>query len=58
MKKTISVFLIAMMLLTLVGCGAGADTEAAAPQSMAGGGVKFENYSYATEDMVEMESPA
>ncbi len=58
MKKTISVFLIAMMLLTLVGCGAGADTEAAAPQAMAGGGVKFENYSYATEDMVEMESPA
>jgi len=58
MKKTISVFLIAMMLLTLVGCGAGADTEAAAPQAMAGGGVKFENYSYATEDRVEMESPA
>ncbi len=55
MKKTISVFLAAMMLFVLVGCGAGADTEAAAPQAMAGGGVKYENYSYATEDMAESE---
>ncbi len=55
MKKTISVFLAAMMLFVLVGCGAGADTEAAAPQAMAGGGVKYENYSYAVEERAESE---
>lgn len=55
MKKLISLLLTAMMLLALVGCGArSAKTEAAAPQAMAGGGVKFE--SYAAEDMAEMES--
>ena len=55
MKKLISLLLTAMILLALVGCGArSAKTEAAAPQAMAGGGVKFE--SYAAEDMAEMES--
>lgn len=56
MKKTISVFLVSLMLLTLVGCGASGRSEAAAPQAMAGGGVKYEEYSY-VEDMAEMEAP-
>ncbi len=58
MKKTISVFLTALMLtLALTGCGASADTEAAMPQAM-GGGAKNESYSYAVQDsMAEMETP-
>lgn len=56
MKKLISLLLTAMMLLALVGCGArSAKTEAAAPQAMAGGGVKFESYDYVAEDMAESE---
>jgi hypothetical protein len=56
MKKLISLLLTAMMLLALVGCGArSAKTEAAAPQAMAGGGVKFESYGYVAEDMAESE---
>lgn len=57
MKKLISLLLTVMMLLALAGCGAQSGmTEAAAPQAMAGGGVKFEGYDYAVEDMAEMEA--